>query len=137
MKNTFALIAAFPFALPSARAEVLSFQGRSEIDVVRRGQGYECATAGLESQCKAGQACYVRIQIQGESARALYEAMQLHGTKVDDFSREKYLGTQADAMTCWKANGEFGCAIGYDALSNRLSAIGISKIGMSGFGECE
>jgi hypothetical protein len=118
-----ASIIALAISASPLRAEVSSVEGKTEIDLVRKGQGYECETATVPD-CKPGQICYGRIQIMGEAARELYEAMRLHGSKVDDFSGEPYVGTQTDALTCWEFGGEYGCAVGYNALTNTLSSIG-------------
>jgi hypothetical protein len=133
---TAACVVALILGSHSVQAEILSSEGESEADLVRKGKGYECETAGL-SNCKLGQICYGKIEITGEAARVLYEAMRPHGTKIDDFSQDQYVGTRTDALTCWAIAGEYGCAVGYDALTNTLSPVGVSRIGMGGFGECE
>lgn len=87
-------------------------------DVMRPGEACETSAANL---CKPGQPCFARIVIEGQAARALYDAMKLHSPKFSEVSGSNYLGTQTNAMTCWEINGAYSCDIGYDALENVLS----------------
>jgi hypothetical protein len=61
------------------------------------------------------------IVIEGQAARALYEAMGQHTPKYSDASAIQYRGTKSDAMTCWEVDGAHYCNIGYDAVSNVLA----------------
>jgi hypothetical protein len=47
-------------------------------------------------------------------------------TKIDDFSGNPYVGTQSDALACHEEDGQYSCQIGYNALANVLTEVGIS-----------
>jgi hypothetical protein len=107
------------------RGEVIKSEGRAEAYVDVR-TGTEACGWDASPECPVGQPCFVRIYLEGQAARALYDAIKRHGTKIDDFSGNPYVGTQSDALACYEEDGNYSCQIGYNAFANVLAEVGIS-----------
>jgi hypothetical protein len=125
MKYSFYLFILALIAVLPAHAKVTSTEGRAEIYVEVR-SGTEVCGAAASPSCRLGQACFVTIYFEGQAAQALYEVMRPHGSKMDVFSGNQYLGTQPDGLACFEDAGAYSCQIGYDAVSNKLTKVVVS-----------
>jgi hypothetical protein len=105
------------------QSKVTTSEGKAETYVeVRTGIEY----CGREASPECPLACFVVIKLEGQAAPAIYDAMKVHGTKIDDFSGNPYVGTQSDALACHEEDGQYSCQIGYNVLTNVLTEIEVS-----------
>lgn len=114
-------IAIVGLAVP-VRGETFVFEGTSSAEVVIKRKGEFCET-GAADKCQFNQPCFINVFIRGEVAKALYDALKLHGIKNWDGFELEYVGTETNRLTCY-GSGEKGyfCSFGYDGVSNQLSA---------------
>jgi hypothetical protein len=122
MKRLILLGAAAALALP-VRGETFYVEGSSSAEVVVKREGEFCET-GAADKCQAGQPCFINVFIRGEPAKALYEALKLHGTKKWDGFELEYTSTRSNRLTCYGSqNKGYYCSFGYDGVSNQLSDV--------------
>lgn len=112
---------AFLGLLLPVRSETFLFDGTSSAEVVIKREGEYCET-GVAEKCKSNQPCFINMFIRGEAAKALYDALKMHGIKTWHGFELEYVGTASNRLTCYGSErSDYFCSFGYDAMSNQLS----------------
>jgi hypothetical protein len=104
----------------SGNAKTITNIGNSSITTVIKKKGLECQT-GLTQKCEQGKPCFSNIEIDGDTAKQLWQLLEAHGIKSNDATGE-YVATNSEAMQCYSNEGKFSCVIGYDAIANIMTA---------------